>query len=207
MNDHRAGAAVAGHPDGSLLDRIQAARAQRLNPLEGDAALPHVVDASSVLSGNPNLEDVAAGQVWLSDGPRRMLLWIRAVREGWVICHPATVNLDIADNSTLIAENFEPLGRPLGLMTSITGTVPHDRLATFVGVLDISADVNCLRDASQTGVPAEIDRPTGLPITGIADERLVLRQLVADDLAALDPIDDGDDDDDDDPEVALSPDS
>lgn len=181
----------AEHPDGSLSDRIQAARAQGLYPLEEDSELPNVAgDASSAVGGNVSPDEVAVGQVWRTDGPHRMLVWIRTTFDvPVVVCHPATTNLAIADNSTLIVYHFEPLGRPLGILTSIGSTLPTDRLATFVGTLDIAADVNCLRDGS----PPE--RPTGLPITGVEDERCVLQQMVADELYGLDPIDEDDDED------------
>lgn len=194
--DHGANATIAGHRNECLLCRVRVARIRRQNPSQGSYPSAHVtVDVSpavqAVVSGNASPEDVVAGQVWLAGGPRRTLVWIRAVRDRRLICHPATMEIEAADDSTLIVEDFEPLGQPLAVMTSITGTVPSDRLINFVGVLDIAADVNRLRKASVSGVPpAELGWPTGPPMTGPADERLELRQLLADDLAALDPIED-----------------
>ncbi|MDE2822958.1 MAG: hypothetical protein OXK79_05580, partial [Chloroflexota bacterium] len=190
--DDRANAELVEHLDECLLCRVRIARIRRQNPSQGSFAAAHAaVDVSpvvqAVLSSGARPDRVEEGQVWLAGEARRTLIWIRAVRDSGVICHPATIDVEAADDSTLIVEEFAPLGYPLAVVTSIVGTVPTDRLTTFVGALDIAEDVNRLRDAALTGARPEPGLRTGPPMTGRADERLEFRQLLADDLAALDP--------------------
>lgn len=206
--DDRANAELVEHLDECLLCRVRIARIRRQNPSQGSFAAAHAaVDVSpvvqAVLSSGARPDRVEEGQVWLAGEARRTLIWIRAVRDSGVICHPATIDVEAADDSTLIVEEFAPLGYPLAVVTSIVGTVPTDRLTTFVGALDIAEDVNRLRDAALTGARPEPGLRTGPPMTGRADERLEFRQLLADDLAALDP---AEGDDPHDPDESTEPD-
>jgi hypothetical protein len=194
--DAELAAGVAEHLGTCLLCRVRMARLRRSGA--APSPLPTGIDPPSlspevlaVLEGGTRPDAVAAGQVWLAGTSRRLLVWVRAARPDRVVAHPVTFDVDAVDDTALIVD--ELLGRPAAVVTSIVGTVPRRGLVSHVGDLDISREVERLRDAATVGT-AELDLPTGLPITGPADERLEFRQLLADDFAALDTIDEDDDD-------------
>jgi len=203
---------VAEHLVTCLLCRVRMARLRRSGAVP--SAPPTGVDLPllspdvlAVLDDVARPDTVAAGQVWLAGGSHRLLVWVRAVRSDRVVAHPVTLDVDAVDDTALIVD-LPALGSPVAVVTSIVGTVPVSTLVAHVGDLDIGDDVDRLRAAATAGT-AELDLPTGRPISGPADERLELRQLLADDLAALDALDDDDGHDDlrptgpDSPEVAA----
>lgn len=193
-------AEVTEHLSTCLLCRVRIARIRRGDAIP--AAPPVAIDFPTVsprvlaaLESSARPEVIATGQIWLAGDSNRLLLWVRAVQSGAVVAHPITLDIDAADDTALIIDDLPALGHSGAVVTSIVGTVPVSQLVSYIGDLDISADVQRLRDAATVGT-AVLDLPTGRPITGPTDERLEFRQLLADDLAALDVIEGEDDDDD-----------
>ena len=191
-------AEVTEHLATCLLCRVRIARIRRGDAVA--AAPPVGIDVPMVsprvlnaLENAARPELIATGQIWLAGDFHRLLIWVRAVESGAVIAHPITLDVGAADDTALIIDELPALGHAGAVVTSIVGTVPESRLVSYIGDLDISAEVERLRDAATLGAPA-LDLRTGLPITGSTDERLEFRQLLADDLAALDLIEDEDDD-------------
>lgn len=191
-------AGVTEHLATCLLCRVRIARIRR-----GDAvpATPPIgIDVPVVsprvletLESSARPELIATGQIWLVGDSHRLLVWIRAFESGAVIAHPISLDVDAADDTALIIDELPALGHAGAVVTSIVGTLPQSQLRSYIGDLDISEDVQRLRDAATLGTPV-LDLRTGAPITGPTDERLEFRQLLADDLAALDLIDEEDDD-------------
>lgn len=190
-------AVVTEHLATCLLCRVRIARIRRSDAVP--AAPPVGIDFPTVsprvlaaLESSARPELIATGQIWLAGESHRLLLWLRAVESGAVIAHPITLDVDTADDTALIIDELPALGHAGAVVTSIVGTVPESQLVSYIGDLDISADVQRLRDAATLGTSV-LDLRTGSPITGPTDERLEFRQLLADDLAALDLIEDEDD--------------
>ena len=152
---------------------------------------PSVLEASA----SSDRPEPAKGQLWLAGGPASYLLvWIRGVAGPVVICHPVALDVEAADDTTLITD-VASLQLPAGVVTSITGTVPIAALERFVGDLDVAAQVDSVRDGIVDGLAV------GARIESDLDERLELRQLLADQLALLHPEDSSDEDEDDAPSV------
>jgi hypothetical protein len=189
---------VADHLDTCLLCRVRMARLRRSDAVP--SAPPSGVDhpsvspaALAVLDDAVRPDALAAGQVWLAGSSRRLLVWVRAVRADRVVAHPVTMDVDGVDDTALLVDDLPALGGPAAVVTSIVGTVPVRTLVSYVGDLVVGEEVERLRAAAAAGT-AELDLPTGRPITGPTDERLELRQLIADDLAALDAVEEDDED-------------
>ena len=74
-------------------------------------------------------------------------------------------------------------------MTSVVGTVPKERLAVCLGELDVRRELEHITGSASPGLAPAF--ATGVPITSRSDERIESRQFLADELASLDPIEDG----------------
>jgi len=198
LGDADAGLAteVAEHLGTCLLCRVRMARIRRSgaapSPLPTGVDQPTVSPEVLAVLDATRPATVAAGQVWLAGASRRLLVWVRSVRSDRVVAHPVTLDVDAADDTALLVDELPALGTPAAVVTSIVGTVPVHGLVAYVGDLDVGSEVERLREAATVGT-AELDLPTGPPITGPTDERLEFRQLLADDFAALDTIADDDD--------------
>ena len=185
------------HLGGCLLCRIRLGRIRRhdtsvASPLL-DAARPSIptglVDA---LDPDRKAPTPASGQVWLAGGELRVLVWIRTSTDRALTAHPVTVDIDQVDDTALIVDACPTIDEPVAIVTSIVATVAPDALVACLGDLPVAEHVDAIAESSLTGIAADL--PTGLPITSSADERLEFRQLLADAVAALDPVDDGEDD-------------
>jgi hypothetical protein len=197
------------HLSTCLLCRIRIARIRRGN------ATPEPLNATGIQYPSVSPEVLAvfdstiergeaqAGQLWLAGDTYRIPVWIDDIEDGIAFVYAASLDTDAADDTALITP-VPNLDRPLAVYTSVGGTIGIDRLVSYIDDLPIHDDVERLVAAAVNGTVAD-GLLTGSAITGVTDERLELRQLLADDLAALDPIDDdGDDEPDDDNEPALS---
>ena len=193
-------AEILGHLRACLLCRIRIARIRRndlaraASPLE--IAHPNTwpkILAAINSAQHPN--SFSPGQVWLAGSDPRMLVWIRAVLAKAVSVYAVTLDIDAADEKSLIVDEFEAIGHPVTIMSSVIGTVPIEQLSGYLGDLDIQPELERISGSASTGQDHGLR--TGSPITSQADERIVLRQILADELASLDPIEDDDDDDED----------
>lgn len=183
---------VNDHLGTCLLCRVRIARIRR------SGAVPEPLVASgiqypsvspevlAVLDSTVRAAEAAPGQLWLAGESHRMLVWIDAIEDDTAFVYAVTLDVDSADDTAVVA-SLTKLGRPAAIFTSVGGTVPLERLVSYVDDLAIHADVERLIDAAAEGSIIS-DLNIGEPITGATDERLELRQLLADDLAALDPI-------------------
>lgn len=197
------------HLSGCLLCRIRIARIRHGN------AAPEALNATGILYPSVSPEvlavldstiergDAQAGQLWLAGDAYRIPVWIDDIEHGIAFVYAASLDTDAADDTALIIP-VPNLNRAIAVYTSVGGTIGIDRLVSYIDDLPIHDDVERLVAAAVNGTVAD-GLLTGSAITGVTDERLELRQLLADDLAALDPIDDDEDDEPDDvTEPALS---
>ena len=191
---------INDHVRTCLLCRIRVARIRHGNAtpepvhstgIQYPSVSPEVL---AVLDSTVERGDAQAGQLWLAGDAYRIPVWIDDIEDGIAFVYAASLDTDAADDTALITA-VPNLDRSIAVYTSVGGTVGIDRLVSYVDDLPIHDDVERLIAATVTGTVAD-DLLTGSAITGVSDERLELRQLLADDLAALDPIDDGDESDD-----------
>lgn len=187
---------ILDHLDTCLLCRIRLARIRRSDIRPASASLeaaPHEVSQAilATLNSAQRPDSMAPGQVWLAGGTRRVLVWTRAVLDNAVGVYAMTLDVEAADDTTLIIDEFEALGYPVAIMSSVVGTVPNEQLNVYLGDLNVQSELERISDSATPAHTAGFT--TGTPITSQADERLELRQILADELASLDPIEDDDD--------------
>lgn len=173
---------------------------------------PNVLD---IVDGEHRPLTFRPGQLWLAGSSHRMVVWVEAVNEtaGMTTVLAATLDVDAADHTSLIVD-VPRLGREVAIFTSIPGWIPLDQLDAFVedvGFIDEIAQLQeRVEQPSALAGSASRDRATatrlrvGTRISGGSDERLEFRQMLADQLAALDPESDDVDNRDDEPPSELS---
>ncbi len=190
---------IDGHLETCIPCRVRIGRIRQSNPTPV-SRVPYPRDlpqpsplALRALKDLERPDTPEPGQVWLAGSSRRVLLWVRAVRETRVVAHPMTLDVPAVDDSALIVDDLEALGQPAAIVTSLVGTARIDQFVAYLGELNVFEEVEALRDAAVTGVPIAGHVTTGTPIESPADERLEFRQLLADDLALLDVPEDEDD--------------
>ena len=199
-HDTASGLDIEGHLSDCLYCRIRLNRIKISDPrLEPPAfavpSRPVSDETLELLAANPS-PMVEAGQVWLAQGDRgQLMVWIGRLRSdaGAALVRPVTPNIDAVDDSALIVElpNFGPVG----IFSSLVGSVDISRLVAHLGDLDIDSDLRQLDEAAWNGT--RTDLRTGRPITDPADERHEFDQFLIDQLADLDPIIESADEDDD----------
>lgn len=199
---------ITGHLNACLLCRIRVARIRHGNatpePLNATGIqYPSVSpEVLAVLDSTIERGEANAGQLWLAGDRYRILVWIDDIEDGVAFVYAASLDTGAADDTALIT-SVPNLDRPIAVYTSVGGTIGVDRLVSYIDDLPIHDDVERLLAAAVNGTVAD-GLLTGSAILGVTDERLELRQLLADDLAALDPIEDDGHDDLDNIEPVLS---
>lgn len=196
-HDDSAVSMLEDHLGGCLLCRIRLGRIRHHDtsvatpPL--DAARPSVpTGLLDALDPDRKAPAPGSGQVWLAGRELRVLVWIRASTDRALTAHPVTIDIDQVDDTALIVDACPTIDEPVAIVTSIVATVTPDTLVAHLGDLPVAEHVDAIVESSLTGVATDL--PTGRPIASPADERLEFRQLLADAVAALDPV--GDDEDD-----------
>ena len=199
-HDTANGPGIENHLADCLYCRIRLNRIKISDPrLEPPAfavpAMPVSDETLKLLAANPPPK-VEAGQVWLAQGDHgQLMVWIGLLRSdtdaAWA--YPVTPNIDAVDDGALIVEL--PNVGPVGVASSLYGSVDLSRLVVHLGDLDIDSDLRRLNEAARNGT--RTDLRTGRPITDPADERHEFDQFLIDQLADLDPIIEFADEDDD----------
>ena len=199
-HDTASGLDIEGHLADCLYCRIRLNRIKISDPrLEPPAfavpSRPVSDETLELLAANPS-PMVEAGQVWLAQGDHgQLMVWIGGLRSdtdaAWA--YPVTPNIDAVDDNALIVEL--PNVGPVGVVSSLYGSVDISRLVAHLGDLDIDSDFRRLDEAVRNGT--RTDLCTGRPITDPADERHEFDQFLIDQLADLDPIIESADEDDD----------
>lgn len=193
-DDSRA-AYISDHLNSCVLCRIRLARIRR-SGLQPVAVPPEVAprEVSPTLLATLNSarrpDSITPGQVWLAGSVQRILIWVRAVLDSAVSVYAMTLDIEAADDTTLIIDEFEAIGHPVAIMSSVVGTVPNQQLSVYLGDLNVQTDLERLSGSASPDLAGGFT--TGAPITSQADERIEFRQFLADELASLDPIEDDD---------------
>jgi len=203
-------AQVDDHLGDCLLCRIQLARIRREDPEHGDSndielQLPQISTAVvDIVAGNYRPDSIDRGQLWFAGSPRRTAIWLSHVDSDHdlAVGYGATLDTAAADHTALIVRS-ETLDRDVAIFTSVPGAVSLDKLTLYVDTLNISDSVaalvraNDLPSDTRVTVTHRDGLRIGSRIEGPTDARIEFRQLLADDIAALDPESDNDDDADD----------
>ena len=180
---------IEAHLPMCLLCRIRLNRIRRSNPRPADppAGVACEVVAPGIaaaLAAGSASQAVAAGQVWLAGEGDRVLVWIRSVCGSAVTVHPVTFDIAAIDDTGLIFDDFAEIGHPVAIVVSVVGTIQVASLAACLG--DLPDLLGWVAGAVASDVPSGL--ATGAPISGPTDERIEFRQILADEIASLDPL-------------------
>lgn len=141
--------------------------------------VPLPTDFLSSLETDAENPPLTKNQLWMAGADEYLMVWIRKSDGGSLVCHPVTLDVDLADDQTLvISDEASPIGIPLALWSGIIGDVQPSSLNRCLGDLDVRASIDALQSSS-SGLQV------GTAISGATDERIEYRQLLADRLAEL----------------------
>ena len=182
---------IHSHMGKCLLCRIRSRRISAHNlsdvkPNAGTANLAIPVELLHIFDTATQTPSPQPEEIWLAGHEKRTLVWIRHLLGKVVTVHPVTIDIDLIDETALIIHSCPTIDEPIGIITSIISTVPSNTLTIRLGHLPVMNAIETIRTTTSTGIPNSL--PTGQPITGATDERLEFRQLLADEITALDRI-------------------
>ncbi len=146
--------------------RVRRDRLRRATPadLHLDRALPSPEITPPVGEpGSPAVDDL-----WLAGDDERLLVHVLRLEEGRALVAPVTLDVEAADDETLIVDGGPPGLGPLAIHPRLATEVPASVLVERMGHLDVAG------------------ARRGSPIVDATDPRLEVRQLLADRLASLD---------------------
>lgn len=179
---------IESHAQSCLLCRIRMGRLARAAGMQWTSAEADAVPKGFVQLPNDLLTSLSMGieeaspemgQLWLAGSDEYLMVWIRKAHENSLVCHPVTLDVEIADDKTFVINKEQsPIGVPLALWTGIIGDVQPSNLYRLLGDLDVRASIDALQSDS-------FGLEVGIPISGPTDERVEYRQLIADRLAEL----------------------
>lgn len=197
----RAGASgdVAVHLSDCVECRIRAARLARAGglPVPSDSALARITEAQTAVGPAvaraslpiPGDGPPRAGEVWRVGGDEALLVWVRRVLDGVVDVLPVILDVDLADEQTLLLPTkASPLGLDLAIVTSVRAHIHPAAFLSRVHDLgeQVAGDVAEVMAAAREGRPAA-DVPVGPPVLDADDQRIEYQQTLADVLADLGP--------------------
>jgi hypothetical protein len=197
-----------------LLCRIHLNRILRSEHDRGQDSVPTLIypEISPAIVAVAGAENRPAtfepGQLWLVGAPRRMFVWVEAVNEtaGMATVLAASLDVDAADHTSLIVD-VPRLGREVAIFTSIPGWISLDRLTSFIDDVNVTDEIAQVQESTEQPIElTDIDNANragstpvsrrkersgqprvGTRLSGSTDERLEFRQMLADQLAELDP--------------------
>lgn len=197
----RAGASPdqAAHLAECVECRVRAARLAQAGglPLPSESALARIT-ASQAMVGTavaaaslpaPDDGPPRPGELWRIGGDQALLVWVRKVLDGAVDVLPVVLDVDLADDQTLLLPaSASPLDLDLAVVTSLRAHVYPDAFLTRVHDLgeQTAADVAEVMSAARQGRPPE-GIPVGPPVLDPDDQRIEYQKTVADVLADLGP--------------------
>jgi hypothetical protein len=191
---------IAAHLDSCLACGVWVTRLRDARVAEADGsvtaglaaaaqAIPE--DLRNALAMPPGAATPAAGDIWRVGTDEALLVWVRDLAGESATVIPITLDVDLADEYTLIIPVGEsPLGLDLALMTTVEEHVARRAFLQQIAVLPVGDQVSRLLSARGAGRPPPSDLLTGPPVSRDDDQRVEYRQLVASLVAALSP-DDG----------------
>jgi hypothetical protein len=196
--DADATAGIAAHVERCLACKIRAIRLSGTAiSAPDDTAMSHLV-ASSPAIARPVADALrtrsaseahpASGEIWRVGLSEASLVWVRRVLDDSAIVLPVTLDIDLADEySLLVPAADSPTGTDVVMVASVDGQVDLRAFLQRLGPVQVDAQIGELRLARREGRLPDTKLPTGPPIESADDQRLEYRQLLADLLADLSP--------------------
>jgi len=172
-----AGAGGLTVPSDSALALITDSRA-RIGAAIAAAALP-------APGGGPP----QAGELWQVGADEALLVWVRKVLDGVVDVLPVVLDVDLADDQTLLLPaSATPLDLDLAVVTPVRAHVHPGVFLSRVAALgaQVAEDVAEVMTAAREGRPGE-NVSVGPPVVDADDQRIEYQQTLADVLADLGP--------------------
>jgi hypothetical protein len=179
--------------------RVRAARTARAGglPVPSDSALARITGSHTrigpaVAAASLTAQTDAfptAGELWRVGGDEALLVWVRRVLDGAVDVLPVVLDVDLADEQTLLLPaSSTPLGLDLAVVTSVRGHVHPDAFLSRLHNLgeQVAADIAEVMATAREGRPAEL-ATVGAPVVDPDDQRIEYQQTLADILAGLGP--------------------
>jgi hypothetical protein len=193
-----AGAAdVAAHLEGCLACGVWETRLRHARVAEADGlvtarltaagqAIPD--DLRTALAAPPGAGVPASGDIWRVGADEAMLVWVRSLSGGSATVLPVTLDVELADEYTLIVPADEsPLGLDLALMTTVEGDVDLGAFLQRIAALPAGDQVTRLLLARSADRPPPPGVLTGSPASRDAGQRLEYRRHQTRLLARLAP--------------------
>jgi hypothetical protein len=179
--------------------RVRAARTARADglPVPSDSALARITSSqtrigSAVAAASLTARADAfpnAGELWRVGGDEALLVWVRRVLDGAVDVLPVVLDVDLADEQTLLLPaSSTPLGLDLAVVTSVRAHVHPNAFLSRLHNLgqQVAAQIAEVMAAAREGRPA-VQAAVGAPVIDPDDQRIEYQQTLADILAALGP--------------------
>lgn len=190
-------ASIAAHLDSCLACRVWETRLRHASVAEADdmvaarltaAAQPIPEGLRHALAVPPRGGAPAAGDIWRVGADEALLAWVRRVSGESATVIPVTLDVELADEYTLIIPASEsPLGLDLALITTAEGTVDLRAFLQQIAALPVEDQITQLVVARSDGRPPPPGLLTGTPASSGDDERPEYQQLLAGLLAGLSP--------------------
>ena len=136
------------------------------------------VSVADVRSGRP-----APGQLWAAETEERLLVLVLGERHGRVVVVPVTFDVGCADDETIVVPAaLSPFEMAIAVYPALPAELPRFSFVACFGQLVEAGDVDRLLAGALPGTAR------GEPIDGPTDLRLEFRQMLADQLGALEQI-------------------
>jgi hypothetical protein len=189
--------ALEDHLGGCLLCRI---KVRRLRDALGEPPEPRYPARSaagvsaatgaglSVTAPRVSVADVSAGllapgQLWAAGNEERLLVLVLREGNGRVLVVPVTFDVPGADDETIVVEAaLSPFEMAIAVYPMLAAELPRFSLVACLGQLVDAGDVDQLLAGALPGTAR------GEPVDGPADPRLEFRQMLADQLRALEEV-------------------
>jgi hypothetical protein len=168
--------ALGGQQSASSTNQAETDNNRRANA-ELAAALPRI-SLPAISEQRP-----APGQLWAAGAGKRLVVLVLREVEGRVLVAPATFDTLAADDETIVADvSLSPFGMSISLYPMLAVELPKSSLTACFGRLTEASEMSQLLAGTLPGTTH------GDPIDGPSDPRLEFRQMLADELGALEEI-------------------
>ena len=138
------------------------------------------VTAPPVAVADISIDRLAPGQLWASGKEERLLVLVRRERNGRVLVAPVTFDVSAADDGAIVVEAaLSPFDMAIAVYPTLPAELPRFSLVACYGQVVEAGDVDLLLAGALPGTRR------GEPINGATDPRLEFRQMLADQLEAL----------------------